>query len=106
MADREKRPPQPTRTTPPTRACGHAHGRVTQPSVQGTGSGSLFENVLAPKWLEDALADASAWFSDGFDEVQVAAAAGCLFDDEPALLCAREELIRKLFLIVYAKCFH
>ena len=40
MADREKRPPQPTRTTPPTRACGHAHGRVTQPSVQGTGSGS------------------------------------------------------------------
>jgi hypothetical protein len=40
MADREKRPPQPTPTTPPTRACGHAHGRVTQPSVQGTGSGS------------------------------------------------------------------
>jgi hypothetical protein len=40
IADREKRPPQPTRTTPPTRACGHAHGRVTQPSVQGTGSGS------------------------------------------------------------------
>jgi hypothetical protein len=42
------------------------------------------DDVLSAERLKDALADAAAWFADGFHEVGVAMAAGDLFHDEHA----------------------
>ena len=49
--------------------------QAVEPAIGG-------EEILATEWLEDALAGAAAGFADALDEIEVAVAAGSLFDDE------------------------